>query len=479
MTEHNNTVPFKSRPMGYTRHIHFVGIGGAGMSGIAEVLLNLGYSVSGSDLNASAVTARLQSLNARIDLSHDKTHIAGADVVVTSSAIDENNPEIIAAKKQSIPIVARAQMLAELMRFHHGIAIAGTHGKTTTTSLVASLLSQGGLDPTFVIGGLLNSAGAHARLGQSPYFVVEADESDASFLHFHPIMSVVTNIESDHLENYAGDFNHYKKTFLQFLQQLPFYGMAVLCVDDKELHSLLPEIISPVITYGFSEAATVRITDYQQHGICSQFTFCGGRWERPLTVTLNLPGQHNALNALSAAIVAKECGVSDKAIAEALAQFAGVGRRFQICGQLPLPVGYALLVDDYGHHPTEIAATLKAAKQAWPNRRLTLLFEPHRYSRTQHLFDDFVSVLQQADQVLLLDIYSAGEASIDGVSSLVLSQVLADRNHAEVLYIQDINQLDTILSERLAHDDVLITQGAGNIGRIASDLAKKCVANPA
>ena len=465
--------------MGYTRHIHFVGIGGAGMSGIAEVLLNLGYSVSGSDLNASAATARLQSLHARIDLSHDKAHIAGADVVVTSSAIGEDNPEIIAAKEQAIPIIARAQMLAELMRFHHGIAIAGTHGKTTTTSLVASLLSQGGLDPTFVIGGLLNSAGANARLGQSPYFVIEADESDASFLHFHPIMSVVTNIESDHLENYAGDFNHYKKTFLQFLQQLPFYGMAVLCVDDEGVRALLPEIISPVITYGFSEAATVRIIDYQQRGTCSQFTFCGGRWEAPLTVALNLPGQHNALNALSAAIVAKECGVSDEAIAQALAQFAGVGRRFQICGQLPLPEGHALLVDDYGHHPSEIDATLKAAKQAWPNKRLTLLFEPHRYSRTQHLFDEFVRVLQQADQVLLLDVYSAGETPIDGATSVALCKALEDKKHPRSLYIQDTTQLDSILSERLLHDDVLITQGAGSIGRIASNLAKNCVANPA
>jgi UDP-N-acetylmuramate--alanine ligase len=455
------------------QRLHFVGIGGAGMSGIAEVLLNLGYTVTGSDLKSSAAIERLQTLKAKIILSHQANNVEGADVVVQSSAITEDNAEIVHARALRIPIVARAEMLAELMRFHYGIAIAGTHGKTTTTSLVTSLLSQGGLDPTFVIGGRLNSAGANARLGESHYFVVEADESDASFLYLKPMVSVVTNIDKDHLENYIGDFNRYQQTFLQFLHHLPFYGLAVLCFDDPYVRALLPKVGRPVMSYGFSQEADVRITHYQQNGLSGKLTFCGGYWEKPITVVVNLPGEHNALNAVAAAIVAKECGVSDEAIQQGLAAFAGVGRRFQVYGDLSFPQGEILLVDDYGHHPREMAVTISAAKQAWPNRRLTLLFQPHRYSRTHALFSDFISTLKEVDQVFLLDIYSAGEKPIEGISSLALCEALKREYHKEAIYISDHTQLTSILQTYLRQGDVLLTQGAGSVGAIAAELNEK------
>ncbi len=464
----NNT----TYPMGRIRCIHFVGIGGAGMSGIAEVLLNLGYQISGSDMKTNPAIARLQSLGAHIDLSHCAEQVTNVDVVVQSSAINDSNPEIQAAKQLRIPVVPRAEMLAELMRFRQGIAIAGTHGKTTTTSLTASILSQGERDPTFVIGGRLNSAGANARLGKSDYFVAEADESDASFLYLKPMIAVVTNINRDHLENYVGDFERYQQTFLQFLHHLPFYGLAVVCIDDPNVRKLLPQIARQVITYGFSDDADVKITAYQQTGVTSQFTFIGGAWTAPLTVTLNLPGKHNALNALASAIVARECGVDDTAINAGLAKFSGVGRRFQVYGELTLANKHVLLVDDYGHHPRELAATITAAKQAWPTRRLAMLFQPHRYSRTHDLFDEFVDVLKEVDQLLLLDVYSAGEQPIDGANSEALCATLIEQHRKQVVHVTDHAQLLSILEQQLDEGDVLLTQGAGSVGTIATQLSE-------
>ena len=461
--------------MGRIRHIHFVGIGGVGMGGIAEVLLNQGYSVSGSDIAVNAMTQRLQELGVRIAIGHDASHVQDADVVVVSSAIVSGNPEVDAARQLRLPVVPRAQMLAELMRFHHGIAIAGTHGKTTTTSLIASILAEGGLDPTFVIGGRLNQAGTHARLGASHYFVAEADESDASFLYLQPVMAVVTNIDTDHLQTYDNDFAKLRQTFIEFLHHLPFYGSAVVCVDDPVIEGMLNEVSRPLITYGFSEAADTRAIDYVQRGMYAHFT--AQRLNKPpLKICLNLPGRHNVLNALAAITVATECGVPDEAIAQALTQFGGIGRRFQVYGNYSLgqaespSASRVTVIDDYGHHPREVEVTLQAIRQIWPERRLVTIFQPHRYSRTQALFEDFAKVLTNTDELLLLEIYAAGEPPIAGIDSRALCRSIRHHTQLEPLFVKDAKELPQILAGLLKDDDILLTQGAGNIGRIVGEL---------
>lgn len=459
-----------SNHMGRIKRIHFVGIGGAGMGGIAEVLLNEGYRISGSDMGEGAMTQRLQSLGATIFKGHDAGHVYNADVVVVSTAIAEDNPEIIAARQARIPIVPRALMLAELMRFRYGIAIAGTHGKTTTTSLMTSILAEGGLDPTFVIGGLLNSAGTNARLGTSEYLVAEADESDASFLYLQPMISVVTNIDADHMGTYQGDFGQLKKTFKDFLMHLPFYGLAVLCMDDPIVKEIIPDVSRPIVTYGFNEEADVRATNFKQHATKTYFTAL--RAGKPvLDITLNLPGEHNVLNALATIAVATEVGVDDGAILRALENFSGVGRRFQICGEFNSNNGKVLMVDDYGHHPREVAATLKAMRAAWPDRRLVMAFQPHRYTRTRDLFEDFAQVLSEVDVLLLLDIYSAGEAPIAGADGRSLCRNIRQRGKVDPIFVENKDELPAALQNVLQNGDVLLTQGAGDIGGIAAKLA--------
>ncbi|MEJ2508873.1 MAG: UDP-N-acetylmuramate--L-alanine ligase [Gammaproteobacteria bacterium] len=458
--------------MGRIRCIHFVGIGGVGMGGIAEVMLNLGYKVTGSDMNDNAVTRHLGDLGARISLGHDPDNVAGCDVVVISSAVKADNPEVVAAREQRIPVIPRAEMLAELMRFRYGIAVAGTHGKTTTTSLIASVLAEGGLDPTFVIGGRLNSAGTHARLGASRYLVAEADESDASFLHLQPMFAVVTNIDADHMETYGGDFERLRQTFLEFLHHLPFYGLAVVCLDDPNVKGLVPAIAKPVLTYGFDEGADLRATDVRQHHTRTQFTVTRhgrGPW---LEVTLNLPGAHNVLNALAAIAVAHELGVSDEAIQAALSRFEGIGRRFQVYGELASPAGSVLLVDDYGHHPREVAATLQAVRDGWPERRLVLVFQPHRYTRTRDLFEDFASVLSETDVLVLLEVYAAGEAPIAGADGRALSRAIRLRGQVDPVFVERVDELPEILAGVLQEGDILLTLGAGNIGAAAAGLGK-------
>lgn len=447
------------------KFIHFVGIGGAGMSGIAEVLLNQNYKISGSDQQENNATRRLAKLGAKIFHEHAAKNIAHADVIVTSSAIALDNPEIVAAHQSRIPVIPRAQMLAELMRFHHGIAIAGTHGKTTTTSLIASVLSEGGLDPTFVIGGLLNSAGVHARLGKSRYFVAEADESDASFLYLNPTISVVTNIDADHMLTYGNDFNRLKQAFLDFLHRLPFYGLAIICTDDPIIKEIVPQISRPIVTYGFDESADIKGLAFMQHGIISQFKVQTNQTE--LNINLNLPGKHNALNALAAIAVGIECKIKPDLIGKSLQHFKGVGRRFDIRGELTTP--RVLVIDDYGHHPREIQVTLEAVKAAWPNRRLVLVFQPHRYTRTQALFDDFVKVLLLADELLLLEIYSASETPIPEISSYNLANKIKKFGKNPIVS-KDINQLFNILPNILRDNDILLLQGAGNIGNVSQRL---------
>lgn len=473
---HEKSTPFTvvSVPeMRRVRRIHFVGIGGAGMGGIAEVLLNQGYTISGSDLAENANTQRLRRFGAEIFIGHHADHVLHADVIVVSSAIRSDNPEVVAAEQRMIPLVRRAEMLAELMRFRHGIAIAGTHGKTTTTSLIASIFAEAELDPTFVIGGLLNSAGTNARLGTSKYLIAEADESDASFLHLQPMVSVVTNIEPDHMDTYGGDFSKMLDTYVDFLHNLPFYGLAVMCVDDPVVRDLLPRLGRHSITYGFSADADVRGSDYQQQA--ERSTFVVHRHGRePLAVTLNLPGKHNALNALAAIAVATDEGVSDVAITRALAKFGGIGRRFEHLGQFALAnaevAGDVMLVDDYGHHPSEVAATIAAARAGWPERRLVMVFQPHRYSRTRDLFDDFVTVLGAVDVLLLLDVYSAGEAPVPGADSRALARALRLRGQLEPIYVGDRANLYKVMANVLQPNDMVIAQGAGNIGAIARDL---------
>lgn len=449
------------------RRIHFVGIGGAGMCGIAEVLLNQGYQVAGSDAKAGKTTDRLKSFGAEIFIGHDAAHIDKADVLVVSTAIDASNPEVKAAQERRLPIVRRAEMLAELMRYRHGIAIAGTHGKTTTTSLIASILGEGGFDPTYVIGGLLNSAGTNAKLGSSRYFLAEADESDASFLHLQPMASVVTNIDADHMDTYGGDFEVLKHTFIEFLHNLPFYGLAVVCGDDPVVRELLPKIGRPTITYGFDADNDIRAIDVVQEGLQTHFTVLRTGHE-PLRVALNLPGMHNVLNALAAIAIATDEEVEDAAIVSALGNFQGVGRRFQRLAE----AGGVQLVDDYGHHPREVAATIAAARQAYPGRRLVMMFQPHRYTRTRDCFDDFVHVLSTVDQLLLLDVYSAGEKPIPGADGRALSRSIRTRGVVDPVFIESADELAQLLPGLLQPGDVLLTQGAGTVGAIAVDLAQ-------
>lgn len=453
------------------RHIHFIGIGGSGMCGIAEVLLNQGYEISGSDLKNSVVTERLEKLGATIHIGHAESHIQGANVVVVSSAIDESNPEVKQAREKRIPIVPRAEMLSELMRYRHGIAVAGTHGKTTTTSLIASVLAEDELDPTFVIGGLLNSAGSNAQLGQSRFFVAEADESDGSFLHLQPMVSVVTNIEADHMATYGHDFNKLKQVFIQFLHNLPFYGLAVVCVDDPTVASIIDDIGRPTVTYGLTENADYRAVDIRQEGTTNHFTV-----KRPgnlddLNIHLNMPGEHNVLNALATIAVATEEGVEDSAIQAGLNQFQGVGRRFQKLGEYPVKEGEVTLIDDYGHHPSEVAATIKAIRASWPDKRLVMLYQPHRYSRTKDLYEDFVRVLAEVDMLLMLEVYPAGEDPIPGADSRKLCQSIRQRGNVDPIYVEAEASLKELLPSVLKGGDVLITQGAGNIAGIAQRLA--------
>ena len=462
-----------AQALGDIDKIHFVGIGGTGMSGIAEVLSNLGYTVSGSDIKESATTARLQAMGVKVFFGHHADNVADVDVVVTSTAVDRANPEISTAYENRIPVIPRAEMLAELMRFRFGIAVAGTHGKTTTTSLTTMMLAEGGLDPTFVIGGRLNSAGSNAKLGLGKYLVAEADESDASFLYLQPMMAVVTNIDQDHMETYGGSYNRLKDTFIKFLHQLPFYGMAVLCSDDVGVRDILPEISKPVKTYGVTQEADVRAIDIDQDGLRTHFTAL--RWGSypPLKVTLNLPGWHNMLNALAAITVATALGVDDKAIIKSLEEFKGVGRRFQINGDVQLTDGILTLVDDYGHHPRELAATLEAMRQAWPTRRKVVVFQPHRYTRTRDLFEDFVEVLSGVDVLILLDVYSAGESPITGADGKALSRSIRIRGQVDPVFVQNREDLPVILAGIVRKDDVVLTMGAGNVGQIAAELPEK------
>ncbi len=455
------------------RRIHFVGIGGAGMSGIAEVLLNLGYRVSGSDLAANAATARLAALGASVFQGHAPGHVAGADVVVSSSAVQADNPEVIAAREARIPVVPRAEMLAELMRFRYGIAVAGTHGKTTTTSLIASLLAEGGLDPTFVIGGKLNSAGANARLGAGQYLVAEADESDASFLYLQPMVAVVTNIDADHLPTYGGDFGRLRATFLEFLHHLPFYGLAVLCADDPEVRAILPGVGRPVLTYGTGEDCDVRATDIVQRGMQTHFTAHLSGGAVAVKITLNLPGRHSVLNALAAIAVAHELGVPVDAIRAALASFQGIGRRFHRHADLRLPGGgRAELMDDYGHHPRELAAVLDAIRGGWPERRLVLAFQPHRYTRTRDLFEDFAQVLSTVDVLLLAEVYAAGEKPIAGADGRSLARAIRARGQVDPIFVDRAADVPAALPMVLRDGDLVLMMGAGDIGAVAARLGR-------
>ena len=456
------------------KHLHFVGIGGSGMSGIAEVMLNLGYQVSGSDLGENAATARLTAQGATVIKGHDAANIAGADAVVVSTAVKADNPEVVAAREAHIPVVPRAQMLAELMRLKQGIAVAGTHGKTTTTSLVASILAEGGLDPTFVIGGRLNAAGANARLGSGDFLVAEADESDASFLLLSPVISIVTNIDADHMETYGHDFGRLKGAFVDFLNRLPFYGVAVLCVDDPNVREILPQVPKQVIRYGLDPATcNVYAENIVEAG--GQMKFDAVRVNGSTTrlpITLNLPGRHNVLNALAAIAVATEVGVADEAIVTALAEFKGVGRRFQRYGEVACPTGGSFtLVDDYGHHPVEMAATLAAARGAFPGRRLVLAFQPHRYSRTRDCFEDFVKVLSTVDTLLLADVYAAGEQPIVAADGRALARALRVGGKVEPVFVEDIAAMQQTILDCVRDGDVVLTMGAGSIGGIPAKLA--------
>ncbi len=456
-------------------HIHFVGLGGAGMSGIAEVLFNLGYTISGSDLNDSATLQRLKALGIRTCVGHEAAHIAGADAVVTSTAVQPDNPEVIAARAKRIPIVPRALMLAELMRLKQGIAIAGTHGKTTTTSLVTSVLAEAGLDPTFVIGGRLNSAGANAKLGKGDYIVVEADESDASFLNLLPVMAVVTNIDADHMETYGHDFGRLKGAFVDFLHRMPFYGTAILCVDDEAIREIVPQVTCPITSYGFSEDAQVRAVNVRAVGTQMHFTVQrrNGVTLPDMDIVLNLVGRHNVLNALSAIAVAVELNVPDAAVQKALAEFHGVGRRFQRYGDFTAADGGTFtLIDDYGHHPVEMAATLAAARGAFPGRRLVLAFQPHRYSRTRDCFEDFVKVIgQYADAVLLAEVYAAGEAPIVAADGRTLTRALRVAGRVEPVFIDDIAAMPHAIATQAVDGDVVICMGAGSIGAVPGKVA--------
>ena len=451
------------------QHIHFVGIGGSGMCGIAEVMHNQGYQVSGSDIKESPVTERLRKIGIEIYIGHDSKNISNTDVVVVSSAIDRKNPEIQAALKARLPVVRRADMLGELMRYRHSIAVAGAHGKTTTTSLLTTMLYEAGLDPTYVIGGKLNASGKNASLGQSRYLVAEADESDASFLSLHPMAAIVTNIDQDHMETYENSFDKLKAAYIQFLQNMPFYGLAVVCGDDDELYAMIDDISRPVLTFGLKSHNDVQAIDVVAEGTKTHFTVLRKDRE-PLSLTLNIPGVHNVYNALAAITMATDEGVDDDAIRRALQKFAGVGRRFEQQARVALDDGDVLLVDDYGHHPKEVEATIKAARQSYPDRRIVMMFQPHRYSRTRDCYDDFVAVLSSVDELLLLDVYPAGESPITGADTKSLARSIRLRGEIEPTLV-DKDELAPVMRRLLKAGDLLITQGAGNVGQIALDLA--------
>jgi len=460
-------------------HVHFVGVGGAGMSGIAEILHNLGYKVSGSDLSDGPVLQRLSSLGIQTQVGHDALNIAGADAVVTSTAVQADNPEVMAAHQKLIPVVPRAVMLAELMRLKQGIAIAGTHGKTTTTSLVASVLAQAGLDPTFVIGGRLISAGANAKLGAGDYIVVEADESDASFLKLSPIMSVVTNIDADHMETYGHDFNQLKSAFIEFLHRMPFYGAAVLCIDDPVVNSLLSQVSRPITSYGLSEKAQVRAMNVRAEGARMYFIVkrSNGVTLPDMDIVLNLPGTHNVLNALAAIAIAVELNIPDEAVVQALANFGGVGRRFQRHGEIPAKAGgYFTLIEDYGHHPVELEVTIAAARGAFPDRRLVLAFQPHRFSRTRDCFEDFVAVLQKVDVLWLTEVYSAGEAPIAAADGRSLAHAVRVAGQQQLVFAQDLKTLTELVVNGASDGDVVMCMGAGSIGSVPAMIIESCVA---
>lgn len=459
--------------IGNVEKIHFVGVGGTGMSGIAEVLANLGYQVSGSDIKKSAVTRRLQDRGVKVFFSHAEGNIEGVDVVVASTAVKKENSEIRGAALRRIPVIPRAEMLAELMRFRFGIAVAGTHGKTTTTSLVASILAEAGMDPTFVIGGRLNSAGTNAKLGTGRYLVAEADESDASFLYLQPMMSVVTNIDQDHMETYDGSYQRLKDTFIEFLHHLPFYGLAVLCLDDSGVREILPILSKPMTTYGVHTDADVRAVDIEQDGMQTRFTVLRRGDYDPLPVVLNMPGWHNMLNALAAIAIATALDIGNDAIEKSLAEFKGIGRRFQINGDIELQGGSLTLVDDYGHHPRELAATLEALRQAWPQRRSVVVFQPHRYTRTRDLFEDFVDVLSTVDVLVMLEVYSAGEDPISNADGKTLCRAIRMRGQVEPVFVKNRGDLAKILAGIVLKDDVVLTMGAGNVGQIATELPQK------
>ncbi len=456
----------------WVRRVHFVGIGGAGMSGIAEVLANLRYEVSGSDLREGSNTRRLAALGIPVHIGHDASLIEGVDAVVVSSAVNGNNPEVRAARRANIPVVPRAEMLGELMRLQRGIAVAGTHGKTTTTSLTASVLAEGGLDPTFVIGGQLNSAGSNARLGNGEYLVAEADESDASFLRLQPIVAVVTNIDNDHLGHYGGDFARLKRTFVDFLHNLPFYGLAVMCIDDPVVREIIPRVQRTVVGYGTRPEADVRASDISQHERQTRFTVEIDHKERWRDLVVNQPGAHNVLNACAAVAVARELGVGREAITRALAGFSGIGRRFQQLANVAWRGGDVLLVDDYGHHPREIVATVAAARSGWPQRRLVVAFQPHRYTRTRDLFEDFAAVLSELDPLLITEVYSAGEEPIAGADGRSLCRAIRARGKANPIFIERSEDLAEVLADTLQANDLLLTMGAGSIGQIAADLPR-------
>ncbi|MBI3045167.1 MAG: UDP-N-acetylmuramate--L-alanine ligase [Betaproteobacteria bacterium] len=460
------------------KHVHFIGIGGSGMSGIAEVLLTLRYKVSGSDLAENASTRRLRQLGARIHIGHDQAHVAGADAVVVSSAVKDDNPEVAAARARRVPLVPRALMLAELMRLKQGIAVAGTHGKTTTTSLVASVLAEGGLDPTFVIGGRLEAAGSHARLGAGEFIVVEADESDASFLYLQPTLAVVTNIDADHMETYDHSLDRLRQAFVDFLQRLPFYGVAVLCADDPNVRAIMPQLTKPVTTYGLGPDANVRALDVTASGAQMRFRAVragdGGTGACEIPVTLNLPGAHNVRNALAAIAVGLELGVPEAKIARALAEFKGVGRRFQQYGKVRLAGGGSFtLVDDYGHHPAEMAATLAAARGAFPKRRILLAFQPHRYTRTRDCFEDFVAVLSTADALVLTEVYPAGEAPIVAADGRALARAVRVQGKVEPVFVEKVAEVPGAIFTIARDGDVVLTMGAGSIGNVAVQLASR------
>ncbi len=467
MEQHN--IAFSIPSMRQIKRVHFIGIGGVGMGGIAEVLLSLGYVVTGSDPAQSAMTARLKSLGAQINHNHVAQNVIEADVVVISSAIGSDNVEIQKAKELRIPIVPRATMLAELMRFRYSVAIAGTHGKTTTTSFVTTLFNEGGLDPTYVIGGKLNSSGTNACLGAGRYLVAEADESDASFLQLHPMVAIVTNIDTDHLATYDNNFDKLKEAFVTFLHRLPFYGYAVLCIDCSHVREILPLAERPVLTYGFHPEADYRASDFQQNGLYAEFKVHRPNRE-PLSIKLNLPGFHNVCNALAAIAVATEEGVSDQAIVQGFVNFAGIGRRFHLHGEYAVKEGSVSVVEDYGHHPEEIRATIEAARLVWPQKRLVMAFQPHRYTRTQSLFAEFAQVLSKVDELILLDVYSAGESPIAGADSQSLCRLIENTSGLQPTLVPTVTTLRQALSPLLQKEDVLLLQGAGNIGAFAKEL---------